>query len=183
MTAERDLIQRAARGEHDALSELAEVWRPRARRTALALLGDGDAAEDVAQEVMIRLHASLAGFRQESDLGTWLHRITLNVCYDHIRATKRRREDGPPRESSAAPAPDPHERVDAQRARSALQTALDSLTHEQREAIVLRFVSELSYADIARATGVPAGTVASRIFRALKRLGSELESKHLEILR
>lgn len=183
MTEEDALVGRAVQGEPRAVSELAARWRPRARRTALAVLGDGDAAEDVAQEVMIRLQASLAGFRRESDLGTWLHRITLNLCYDHIRRLRRRKEDGPPPERADEAAPDPHTRVDAERARTALQGALDRLTAEQREVLVLRFVSDLSYADIAQATGVPSGTVASRIFRALQRLGSEVESKHLEILR
>lgn len=165
------------------MAALAGAWRPRARRTAGALLGDPDAAEDVAQEAMIRMQAALPGFREDAELGTWLHRITLNLCYDHLRRVRRRREDGPPAESVRDACPDPHTQVDAERARAALQEALDRLSEEHREALVLRFVSDLSYADIARTTGVPAGTVASRIFRALERLGTELEPKHLEILR
>ena len=183
MSAAGDLVRRAAGGDPDARAVLATRWRPRARRTALAVLGDRDAAEDVAQEAMIRLDAALPGFRGDADLGTWLHRVTLNLCYDHLRRIRRRREEGPPPETAETGSVDPHARVDAERARAALQGALDRLSEDQREALVLRFVSDLSYAEIARTTGVPAGTVASRIFRALTRLGSELEPKHLEILR
>ena len=63
--------------------------------------------------------------------------------------------------------------------RAAIATLPDGL----RETLILRFVSDLSYAEIARVTGTPEGTVASRIYRALDRLGSQLEPKHLEIMR
>lgn len=183
MTGDGARLTRAARGEDEALAELAAAWRPESYRAALAVLGDAQAAEDVAQEAMIRLQTSVAGFRGESELGTWLYRVTLNLCYDHFRRVRRRREGGPPPKDVAGAPVDPHDRVDAERARAALHDALQLLTEEQREAVVLRYVSDLSYAEIARTTGVAPGTVASRIFRALRRLGTEMENKHLEILR
>lgn len=186
MNAERELVARAIRGDTGAFEALATRYRPVARRTAYGLIGDADAADDVAQQAMMRLHAALPGFRQASTLSTWLHRVTLNLAYDHLRRVRRRREDVPlggapevPESESA----DPHARIDAERARDALDVALERLPDDQREALVLRYMSELSYAEIAAVTGAPAGTVASRIFRALERLGSELEPKHLEILR
>lgn len=185
MSGRGDLIERAALGEADAFAELAAEYRPLAQRTALSLLGDRDAAEDVAQEAMIRLQSSLAGFRGEAELGSWLHRITLNLSYDHLRLARRRREEVSLREARSAAEPageDPHRRLDTERARLALHDALDRLSEDQREVLVLRFVSDLSYAEIARITGAPEGTIASRIYRALARLGTELEPKHLEIV-
>ena len=78
---------------------------------------------------------------------------------------------------------DPHDSLDGERAREALLVAIDRLPEDQREVLALRFLSDLPYAEIARITSTPEGTVASRIFRALKRLGSEIEPKHLEIVR
>ena len=186
MTAIRDLIGRAVLGEVEALERLASEYRPVARRTALGVLGDPDAAEDVAQEAMIRLQASLPGFRGDADLGTWLHRVALNLSFDHLRRVRRRAAELPLAAVGQAPAAsdrDPHGTLDAERARAALKEAMDRLPEDQREVLVLRFISELSYTEIARITGIPEGTVASRIFRALKRLGSDLEPKHLEIVR
>ena len=185
MSASRDLVSRAARGEVDALAALVTEYRPVARRTAYGILGDEDAAEDIAPEAMIRLQTSLADFRGQAKLGTWLHRVTLNLAYDHLRRL-RRRNVVPVSSASSSPDPgvaDPEREVDAERARKALEDALDRLPEDQRRAVVLRFVSQLSYGEIARATGWAPGTVASRIFRALRRLGSDLEPKHLEILR
>lgn len=183
---QRDLIDRAVQGEQAAIEKLAAEYRPVARRTAMGLLGDPDAAEDVAQEAMIRMQASLPGFRGDADLGTWLHRVALNLSYDHLRRVRRRHSEVPINEAGATADPaaaDPHRTVDSERARAALRRAIDTLPDGLRETLVLRFVSELSYAEIARVTGTPEGTVASRIYRALDRLGSELEPKHLEIMR
>lgn len=186
MNAERELVARAIRGDSGALETLAIRYHPVARRTAYGLIGDAEAADDVAQQAMVRLHAALPGFRQASSLSTWLHRVTLNLAYDHLRRLRRRRDDVPlsgAPEVAASSVSDPHVEIDAERARKALQVAMERLPEDQREALVLRYMSELSYAEIATITGAPAGTVASRIFRALERLGSELEPKHLEILR
>jgi len=183
---QREVIDRAVHGEPEAIEQLAAEYRPVARRTAMGLLGDAAAADDVAQESMIRLQASLPGFRGDADLGTWLHRVVLNLSYDHLRRVRRRQAEVPiteARETADPMASDPHREVDSERARAALHAAIDTLPDGLRETLVLRFVSELSYAEIARVTGTPEGTVASRIYRALDRLGSELEPKHLEIMR
>lgn len=185
MTPNAGRIERAVRGDADALDELAAEYRPLAFRTAQAVLGNPADADDVAQEAMIRLHASLPGFRGEAELGTWLYRVALNLSYDHLRRRRRARREQPLEGASlVSDTPrDPHRRVDAERARAAVTTALGTLPDEQRRPLELRFLSGLSYREIARVLDVPDGTVASRIYRALERLGAELESKHLEILR
>ena len=187
MSEEHALIERAVRGEADALDALAASHRPAVLRTALHLLGDADAAEDVAQETFVRLHAALPGFRGDAELSTWLYRVTLNLCRDHMRRRRRRAHDVPLREAHAAEALHVHERpeesVDGERARAAVRQAIARLPEEQREAVMLRFVSGLSYAEIARVTGSPQGTIASRVFRGLKRLGDDLEPRHLEVVK
>jgi RNA polymerase sigma-70 factor (ECF subfamily) len=178
-----DLIGRAVLGDAAAMDSLVAEYRPHARRTALGILGDPDAAEDVAQETMIRLQGALAGFRRDAELGTWLHRIALNLAYDHLRRRRSHLALGTARQQADPHARDPHVTVDAERARAAVRAALTRLPDDQREVLTLRFLSGLSYAEIARVTGAAEGTVASRIYRALRRLGSEIEDKHLEIVR
>ena len=77
--AEWAWIERAVAGDVEAFEHLAEVHRPEALRLALALLGDAEAAEDIAQELLIRLSAALPGFRGDSELKTWVYRVTLNL--------------------------------------------------------------------------------------------------------
>jgi RNA polymerase sigma-70 factor (ECF subfamily) len=187
VSEDRALIDRATGGEADALDALARKHRPAVRRTALAVLGDEDAAEDVAQDAMIRMQASLPGFRGEAELGTWLYRVTLNLCQDHLRRTRRRRGDVPLHDAPSSPAfrreERPDETVDRERARAAVRAALAALPEDQREVLTLRYMADLSYAEIARITATPQGTVASRVFRALVRLGQDLEPRHLEVIK
>jgi len=189
VTQERDLVARAARGEREAFETLAAERRASILRMAGHLLGDDALAEDVAQEVLVRMHASLPGFRGDADLGTWLYRVTLNLCRDQARRTSRWRDTvdlggadaDPP--SGLREEPTPDRTVDLERAGSAVRAAIDRLPSEQKEAVLLRYMDDLPYDEIARITGAPAGTVASRVFRALERLGREIEPRHMEVLR
>lgn len=187
MTDEQAWVARAARGEGEAMDRLAQTHRPAACRLALALLGDRDAAEDVAQDVLVRLTAALPGFRGDAELSTWIYRVTLNLCRDHLRRKRRRAADVPLEAADDEPAlstvESPDAALDTARMRDHVRTAIGRLPEDQREAITLRYVAELSYREIARATGTPQGTVASRVFRALKRLGRDLEPRYLEMLK
>lgn len=179
-----DLIQRAAAGDTQALDHIAAAHRPRVLRTALHLTGDPDLAEDVTQDVFVRLQNALLGFRGDADLSTWLYRVTLNLCRDHARRRTRRAEVGldqlDPVEDASM---NPERALALERLRTALRHALAGLPDEQREVVTLRFISDLPYAEIARLTGLPEGTVASRVFRGLRRLGETVESRHLEIIK
>lgn len=187
MTDEGTWIARAVRGEAEAMDRLAATHRPAACRLATALLGDGDAAEDVAQDVLVRLAAALPGFRGDAELSTWVYRVTLNLCRDHLRRRRRRAADvrleAAVGEAALTASGSPEVELDTERMRGHVRAAIGRLPEDQREAITLRYVSELSYEEIARATGTPKGTVASRVFRALKKLGRDLEPRYLEMLK
>jgi RNA polymerase sigma-70 factor (ECF subfamily) len=182
---ERALIDRAIDGEDQALGVLVAAHRPVVVRTAFHLLGDAELAEDVAQEVFLRLPEALPGFRGDAKLSTWLDRVTLNRCRDQLRRRRRRTLDvhTPTAASLLATEDHPAHALDTERARAAVLAAVDRLPEDQKEAIMLRYVSDLSYADIARVTSTPQGTVASRVFRGLKRLGEDLDARHLEVVK
>jgi RNA polymerase sigma-70 factor (ECF subfamily) len=181
------LIDRAVRGERAAFESLAATQRAAAYRIAMGLLDDADAAEDVAQDLLLRLATALPGFADESELKPWVYRVTVNLCRDRLRQSRRRAGDVPiesavglPSLSSEQPA---EQAVDLERAGAAVAQALARLPGDQKEVLVLRYVAGLSYAEIARVTGSAQGTVASRVFRALKRLGEDLDPRHLEVLK
>lgn len=186
MTTDAALLARASRGDPEALDTLIRIERPAAVRLAGHLLGDEAAAQDIAQDVMVRLEAALPGFRGDAAVSTWVYRVTLNLCTDHQRRIRRRRHDvdidAPDQQGALAVHPDREHDLDVHRAREAVRAAVAALPDEQREAVVLRFLEGLPYAEIARLTNTPQGTVASRVFRALERLGREIEPRHLEIV-
>lgn len=187
MSDERALIDLAAGGAPEAFDALVARHRPDVLRTARLLLGDAAAAEDVAQEVFLRMHASLPGFRGDAELSSWLYRVTLNLGRDQLRRLRLRRHDVDLAGAEGAEAlrvdATAERAVDVGRAREAVRAALGRLPADQREALTLRYVEGLSYAEIARITGAPLGTIASRVFRALERLGRDLEPRHLEVVK
>jgi RNA polymerase sigma-70 factor, ECF subfamily len=123
------------------------------------------------QEAFIRAWLGLPSFRGGARFSTWLHRICVNAVHDQ-RAKTRRTEPSP----EIDPA-DPHDAFAQQELSRELQQALNSLEEEYRTAVVLYDVLGCSYAEIAELTGVPEGTVKSRIFRGRTRLAEILGTK------
>ena len=186
MTEERALIERASRGEVEAQDRLARLFRPVAYRIAFGMLGDPDAADDVAQDALVRLSAALPGFVGAEDLRPWVYRVTVNLCRDQLRRRKRRSRDVSVESVSEARLvleSTPETTVDRERARAAVTAALDRLPDESRQVLELRYLVGLPYHEIARVTKTAQGTIASRVFRALRRLGEEIDPLHLEVLK
>jgi RNA polymerase sigma-70 factor (ECF subfamily) len=186
VSPDRALIDRAMGGDAEALNGLVATHRVAAYRIAAAILGEPDAAEDVAQDVAVRLTAALPGFGGGGDLERWVYRVTVNRCRDVLRHRQRRSRDVPidsaPRHPELAAEERPDLAVDIERARAAVTQAMDLLSDDQKEVLTLRYVTGLPYAEIARITATPQGTIASRVFRALRRLGEQLDPRHLEVL-
>ena len=179
---EPSLIRRAVEGDASAVDELARLHRDQVVRTAKHLIGDQDLADDIAQEVLLRLASALPGFRGDSELASWLYRITVNLCLDHIRRGKRRPTVELGETVLEIEVDDPGHSVQRQRTRSAVREALTRLPTDQREVLTLRYITGLPYSEIAKVTGTPIGTVASRVFRGLRKLAQDLDPIHLEIV-
>jgi RNA polymerase sigma-70 factor (ECF subfamily) len=159
------------RDDAGALEELIRRHQGRVYGLAYRILGNRADAADATQEVFILLLRKLRSFRQEAAFTTWLHRLTVNACYDLSR--KRSRAPQPVEEVEVTQA-DP---IAAAEARVALEAIMRDLSVEHRTALVLREIYGLSYDEIASATGVAVGTVKSRIARGraalAERLGAE----------
>ena len=177
------LVQRSAEGDDRAFRRLVEEHEARVYGLALRVLGDPEGAEEAAQEAFVRLYRSLDTLRGDAKLSTWLYRVTLNLCRDEQRRRKRgeRFTDlDSVRPRLVVLESDAHDLVERSEMNDRVRAALEELPDEQREAIVLRYLSELSYAEISASTGASANTVASRVYRGLRRLGELLGSSNGE---
>jgi len=174
---EERLIEAARDGDAKAFSALMLPYQSLLYNTAYRILGDAEAAADVTQETLFSVYRALDDFRGGS-FKAWLLRIVTNACYDHLRRKRRR-----PTSSLEAllvgsrvhrifteGAEDPEDYVMRRDLGRIIQRGLRLLNDDQRVAIVLSDIHGLSYPEIAEVTGVPVGTVKSRISRGRARL-------------
>jgi RNA polymerase sigma-70 factor (ECF subfamily) len=157
------------------MRELVARHAGRLHACAERLLGDPWQAEDVVQDVFVRLMRYGGTFRHDANLGTWLYAIAVNRCRTLLASRDR---DAPVRTSLtevvADSSPGPQERLEAVSRSEVIDRALAALPDEMREAVVLRFGGGRTYEEIADIQGCAPGTVASRLHRALQRLGDDL---------
>ncbi len=161
-----------------AFARLALPHLDAAYNLARWLLRDPVAAEDVVQDAMLRALTYFASFRGANPRA-WLLQIVRNAAHDRLAAAARAREvplvmhddeDETAVNEPADPADDPETALSRRQDRAALAAALAALPVELRECLVLRELEEMSYRDIAEVTGVPVGTVMSRLWRARRAL-------------
>lgn len=185
-SVEADLIQRACRREEAAIRSIIQVHNRRLYRVARSIVRDDWEAEDVLQEAYFRAFSSLASFRGDSSLSTWLTRIVVNEALQRMR----RHTDtpvahiDPPREPHADIIPFPlsgQHPVDPERAASQheicrlLEKEIDRLPEEFRTVLVARIIEGLSIEETADLYGIRPETVKTRLHRARKLLKSSLE--------
>ena len=172
---DRELVERAKQGDQSAFEQLVLDNQNRAYSLALRLVGDREEAADLAQEAFVKAWQGLGSFQGESSFSTWVYRLTTNVCIDHLRMKKRRKGVEPSvslndEESGwAEPADresDPQLLLEKSERGKALARGLEKLPDWQRQVLVLRELSGLSYQEISQALDVDLGTVKSRIARA-----------------
>jgi RNA polymerase sigma-70 factor (ECF subfamily) len=176
--ATADRLERAQRGDIEAFAEVFEGLRPLVYAVACRLAGPDD-AEDVVMDTYLKAWKALPRFRQGSSLRTWLYRISHNCALDYLRNRKRKAEthwdDAPSEGARIENVPDgaqrsPAEAMSDRETGHLLTRAMARLSPEHRTSLELRFADEMSYAEIAAATGVSIGTVMSRLFNAKRRL-------------
>jgi RNA polymerase sigma-70 factor (ECF subfamily) len=169
-----DLIERCLRKDNAAWEQVVLRYRRRVFHIAYKFTGKHDDAEDLTQEIFLKVFKSLDKFNQSADFSTWLGSVARNYCIDHYRASKREREvlvdDLVAFDLAPAVLGQPAPRSEDRDRRSFLLAGLDSLPEKLREAVVLRDLQGLSYNEMAGRLHLPEGTVKSRINRGREEL-------------
>jgi RNA polymerase sigma-70 factor (ECF subfamily) len=203
---DEELVTRTLAGDRDAYRLLVEKYQGKILALALDVLKSREDAEDIVQESFVKAYLSLASFKGESSFYTWLYRIAYNMSIDVRRRTARRggahlefkesasvsrgiaggNESG----GAATAVPEhlqnvegPHEALHRKETGAKIQEVLQELSPEHRAVIVLREVDGLDYGEISDATGVPRGTVMSRLHYARKALQKALKDLAPSFLR
>jgi len=176
--ADADLIDRCLRGDNAAWEIIVARCRRRVFHIAYKFTGKHDQAEDLTQDIFLKVFRSLEKFHRDADFGTWLSSVARHYCIDHYRARKREREvlveDLLAFDLAPAPAGNPQRTLEADDMKSQLRRGLDQLPEKLREAVVLRDLQGLTYQEMAEQLGLPEGTVKSRINRGREELTRRL---------
>ncbi len=183
-----NLVERCLSGDDAAWEDLVRVHTRRVYGLCYRFTGSDAEAQDLTQEVFLRIFRSLRSFRSaEGSFGTWLARLTRNLLIDHYRRTRHDRvtdsieEQLPMLEENVAASARPEGLVSGREASEILQVALQKLSPELRETVILRDLQEMEYREIAQVLKVPEGTVKSRLNRGRAELARILRKQKLVV--
>ncbi|MCC7176630.1 MAG: sigma-70 family RNA polymerase sigma factor [Bryobacterales bacterium] len=167
-----DLIARTRRGKVEAYNILVSRWEKRVFNYLLRLMGDREDAMDLSQEVFLKAYQNLGKLQDPSRFGPWLFRIAHNEAYSHLR---RRR---PEVELGDGPAGAARPRLEPLELSVAVRRALELLSDDQREAVILKIYQGFKFEEMAEVLDCPVSTIKSRLYAALDVLKETLAPIH-----
>ena len=175
-----EIIQRCLNGDQSAWEAIVRLHWRRVFNIAYKFVGKHDQAEDLTQDVFLKLFKSLDTFDRRANFQTWLISVSRNLCIDHYRSVRKEREtmnrDVDPADlSPVSTTRSPHAVLEQRDRVELLRLALDTLAPTLRTAVMLRDIQELSYQEIADRLRLPEGTVKSRINRGRTELARQIQ--------
>ncbi len=174
--SDQELMRIVQAGDLSPASEIYDRYSGRIYNFALRFLKNAEAAEDATQEVFVKMIRHASQFQGDAKLSTWLFSITANWCRDFLRKADNKNKESDD-VLATLPAPieqSPDRNLEQRENEVRVQRALQALTPEQREAILLSRYQGLSYAEIAQISGCSEGAVKTRVFRAMETLKKAL---------
>lgn len=189
---DEQLVQASKAGDMGAFEELVARHRDKMFARAFRIVHHEDQAMDLSQDAWIKGWQRIAQFEGESSFATWMTRITINLCLDHLRRNQRYRIDPLPDSEEDSTGIDrflppvwtnPTERLERAELRERIDAALAKLSDAHRTVLVLHEFEDMGYKEIARTVGISIGTVMSRLFYARRRLASLLGNNNPEELK
>ena len=189
LAPDHSVIARCLSGDETGWEDLVRLYTRQVYGLCYRFTGSGSEAQDLTQEVFLRVFRTLRTFRaDEGSFATWLTRVTRNLLIDHYRRSRQDRatesiEEQLPmlEESGPAAAMRPDRAVAGREASEILQRTLGRLSPDLREAVILRDLQEMEYREIAQVLGIPEGTVKSRINRGRAELARLLRRQKLVV--
>jgi RNA polymerase sigma-70 factor (ECF subfamily) len=170
--SDAELVERYLAGDRAAFTTLVHRHERRVYNLAYRMLGREEDARDASQEAFLTALRKLSSFRGEAAFTTWMHRVTVNACYDILRRRKREpRLEEWPDEGAPPPGPVASDHADSAAEAVDIQRALARVPEEFRVVLVLHDVQDLAYEEIGGILGIPVGTVKSRLHRGRVALG------------
>ena len=185
---ENILVKKAINGDNSAFEMLMEKHMGIIYNIALRMAANQDDAEDMTQEIMIKIFRSLSSFKGNSKFSTWIYRVAVNTCLDELKRKKNKKhlsldaeisgDDGEGQLEIKDDSPSPEKLAEQNELRDMVAAAVKLLSDEHRAVIVLRDIRGMSYSEIAEILGCSDGTVKSRISRARAQLKMILEKEY-----
>lgn len=174
-----ELIARCLAGDQAAWQQIVQQHWRKVFNLAYKFVGRHDEAEDLTQDIFLKIFRALGTFDRRANFQTWLISISRNLCIDHYRSVRKERETMSRDVDAADLNPvsrerGPHSQLEQSDLKQLIRQALAELPESLREAVVLRDLQEFSYQEIAEKLGLPEGTVKSRINRGRFELGRQL---------
>ena len=174
-----DLVDRASAGDQAAWDTLVRSYWRKVFNVAYRFTGTHDEAEDLTQDIFLRVFRSIGTFDRRADFQTWIISVSRNLCIDHYRTRRRERETIDRRIDAADLSPasteaSPYAALEGRDRVGLLREGLQALSPTLRTAVLLRDIHELSYEEVASRLGVAEGTVKSRINRGRTELARHL---------
>jgi RNA polymerase sigma-70 factor (ECF subfamily) len=176
---ERELVERCRRGDEGAFQELVDRYKDLVFALIARTVQDRSRAEDLAQEVFLRVHRGLPYFRGEARLSTWIYRIVVNVCVqEHSRTAPVESLDAMTEGGREAPLPSSRDRQFGDlEVRDRLEKAIARLPAHYRLLIAAHYLKGVQYEELAEAFDLPLGTVKTQLHRAKQQLRRLLETE------
>lgn len=172
---DKPILQRFLAGDADSFNELVSRHERPIYNLAYRMTGNAADAADLTQEIFIHLHRKLSGFRGEAAFSTWLYRLAVNYSKDWLRKESRHVQTVEINETMLPNGgTGPSQLYEQKEIQEVVQSAILSLPDDQRIVVLLRDIQGYDYKEIADITGVPVGTVKSRLARARLRLAEKL---------
>lgn len=174
-----ELIQQSRSGDLRAFEALYDRYKSQVYRAVLAITGDAVSAEDILQETFLRLHANIDRVDGSTPISPWLHRVAVNLAYNHVARNRRRAS---PLSSLldllvAGASSGPVRHVERAETNNAVQAAIASLSISHRLVVTLFYLCDFSLEEIAYILDCPVGTVKSRLYYARNQLRTQLSSE------
>ena len=176
-----ELIQRCLTGDQAAWESIVRTHWRKVFNIAYKFVGKHDEAEDLTQDVFLKIFKSLNTFDRRANFQTWLISVSRNLCIDHYRSVRKERETvnreiDPDHLSPAATTTSPYAELEQRDRVKLLRQALDKLAPTLRTAVMMRDIQEMSYQEIADTLSLPEGTVKSRINRGRTELARQIQA-------